>query len=354
MPIDLANNLAPPTRSMQQMLDLVRSTSGTEHAVVKMEDGCCRALDDADGFHFEYDGTSARGGWDFHRLDEGISLAIIDVTVEAAIQRRHALTDHLVISAVLEGKLDIADLNGIEGGLSDGFATVFGLLPGQAYDTVYKPGQHLQWVTIFIDRQHFLELTGFGLNDLSDDVRNFLSGTTRLPYHSVPLSNAAALAIHQILCCELTGGFRRSLYRLKALELTCRVLHALVDPAPSAGRLTQEEIERVDRALGIIQAQLDSPLTINELASAVGLNRKRLQFAFRVRYGDTVGQIHERIRMERALELIRSSSMSITDIAFETGYEHPASFTRAFKSAFGLSPLAFRNAESKAGANSGR
>lgn len=333
------------------MLGLVRSTRGTENAVVQMEDGCCRALDDADGFHFEYDGRSARGGWDFYCLGEGLSLAVIDVTVEGAIERRHALTDHLVVSAVLEGKLDITDLNGIEGGLADGFATVFGLLPDQAYDTVYKPGQHLQWVTIFVHRQHFIELTGFDPSELSEDVRNFLSGSARLPYHSVPLSNASALAIHQILCCELTGPFRRSLYRLKALELTCRVLHALADPTPSSGRLTQDEIERVDRALAIIQAQLDSPLTINELAAKVGLNRKRLQFGFRVRYGDTVGQIHERIRMERALELIRSSTMSITDIAFEMGYEHPASFTRAFKSAFGLSPLAFRNAEGHAAGN---
>ena len=330
------------------MLGLVRSMGTAPNSAVQMDDGCCRALIDAEGFHFEYDGTNARGGWDFYCLGDGLSLAVIDVTVEGSIERRHSLTDHFVVSAVLEGKLEIADLNGLEGGLADGFATVFGPLPEQAYDTVYKPGQHLQWVTIFVHREHFLELTGFDLSELPEDVRNFLQGSARLPYLSVPLSNAAALAIHQILCCELTGAFRRSLYRLKALEVTCRVLHALADPAPSSGRLTQDEIERVDRALTMIQAQLDCPLTINELSAAVGLNRKRLQFGFRVRYGDTVGQIHERIRMERSLELIRSSAMSITEIAFETGYEHPASFTRAFKAAFGLSPLAFRNAESKA------
>jgi AraC-like DNA-binding protein len=332
VPIDLANRLAPPTRSMDQMLELVRSTSGSEDAVVRMDDGWYRALDGAEGFRFEYDGTSAHGGWDFYRLGDGLSLAVIDASVEAAIERRHSLTDTLVISAVVEGNLDIADLNGLEGGFADGFATIFGLLADQAFDTVYKPGQHLQWVTIFVDRHRFLELTGFQLSELSPEVRNFLSGAERLPYHSVPLSNAAALALHQILCCELEGPFRRSLYRLKALELTCRVLHALADPTHSSGRLTQEEIERVDRALGIIQSRLDCPLTINDLAAAVGLNRKRLQFGFRVRYGDTVGHIYERIRMDRALELIRGSTMSITDIAFETG----------------LSPLACRNAEGRA------
>jgi AraC-like DNA-binding protein len=339
---------------MEQMLGLVRSTRGSENPAIQMDDGWCRALEDADGFHFEYDGTSARGGWDFYSLGEGLSLALIDVRVQAAIERRHSLTDHFVVSAVLEGNLDIADLNGIEGGLADGFATVFGLLPNQAYDTVYRPGQHLQWVTIFVHREHFLKLTGFDPSELSQEVRDFLSGSARLPYHSVPLSNASALAIHQLLSCELKGAFRRSLFRLKALEITCRVLHALADPTPSAGRLTQDEIDRVDRALAMIQAQLDCPLTINVLAAAVGLNRKRLQFGFRVRYGDTVGQIHERIRMERSLELIRSSTLSITDIAFEMGYEHPASFTRAFKAAFGLSPLACRNAEAHAVTNQAR
>lgn len=354
MPINVATSLAPPTRSMEQMLGLARSTKALSNAVIPMEDGFCRPLEDADGFRFEYDGKSAHGGWDFYSLGEGLSLAVIDVTIETEIERRHSLTDHLVISAVVAGNLDIADLNGIEGGLADGFATIFGLLPDQAYDTVYKPGQHLQWVTIFVHRDRFTELTGFRLSDLSDDVRNFLSGSARLPYHSVPLSNAAALAIHQILCCELKGAFRENLYRLKALELTCRVLHAMADPTPSAGRLTQNEIQCVDRALAIIQARLDSPLTINELATTVGLNRKRLQFGFRVQYGDTVGHVYERIRMDRALELIRGSTLSITDIAFETGYEHPASFTRAFKAAFGLSPLACRNAESRAPGSTAR
>ena len=59
---------------------------------------------------------------------------------------------------------------------------------------------------------------------------------------------------------------------------------------------------------------------------------------FRLVYGDTVGQIRDRIRMEHALELLRSSRMSVVEIALESGYHSPASFTRAFKASFGISP----------------
>jgi transcriptional regulator GlxA family with amidase domain len=40
--------------------------------------------------------------------------------------------------------------------------------------------------------------------------------------------------------------------------------------------------------------------------------------------------------MELALDLIRDSTMTMIEIALETGYHHPASFTKASKSAFGI------------------
>ena len=57
--------------------------------------------------------------------------------------------------------------------------------------------------------------------------------------------------------------------------------------------------------------------------------------------------------MERALELIRSSRMSITDIAFER-LRTSRQLNARVQVSIRPSPLAFRNAELKAGANSGR
>ena len=47
----------------------------------------------------------------------------------------------------------------------------------------------------------------------------------------------------------------------------------------------------------------------------------------------------DKARMKHALHLVRSSDMSMIEIALETGYEHHASFTRAFRAAFGMTPV---------------
>ena len=52
--------------------------------------------------------------------------------------------------------------------------------------------------------------------------------------------------------------------------------------------------------------------------------------------------MRDKIRMEHALNLVRGSALSITQIALETGYEHHSSFTRAFKTAFGMCPAQMR------------
>jgi AraC-like DNA-binding protein len=56
----------------------------------------------------------------------------------------------------------------------------------------------------------------------------------------------------------------------------------------------------------------------------------------------TYRDLVEQTRMERALDLIRETSQSITSIAFSLGYGDIASFTRAFLRWTGFSPSHYR------------
>jgi AraC family transcriptional regulator, transcriptional activator of pobA len=53
--------------------------------------------------------------------------------------------------------------------------------------------------------------------------------------------------------------------------------------------------------------------------------------------------IHEKL-IEKAKEKLSTTQLSVSEIAYELGFEHPQSFSKLFKSKTDLSPLGFRKA----------
>ncbi|GAA3936850.1 hypothetical protein GCM10022209_34590 [Chitinophaga oryziterrae] len=51
--------------------------------------------------------------------------------------------------------------------------------------------------------------------------------------------------------------------------------------------------------------------------------------------------LHNKL-IEKAKEKLSATNLSISEIAYESGFEHPQSFSKLFKSKSGMSPLAFR------------
>jgi AraC-like DNA-binding protein len=175
-------------------------------------------------------------------------------------------------------------------------------------------------------------------------VREFIFGASVLPFRNVLLSDAASLAVSQILDCRLAGSFRHTFLCAKTLELLCHVLLAFGSGVPGVGNATLAEhyLRKIRHARRLIEQSLDAPLNIPDLAAAVGTTRQRLQLGFRQIYGGTVAQIRDKLRIEHALHLVRHSQIPMTDIAMEAGYEHLGSFTRAFRATYGTSPSQMR------------
>jgi AraC-like DNA-binding protein len=51
--------------------------------------------------------------------------------------------------------------------------------------------------------------------------------------------------------------------------------------------------------------------------------------------------IHQKL-IEKAKEKLSSTSLSVSEVAYGLGFEHPQSFNKLFKAKTKLSPLAFR------------
>ncbi len=82
--------------------------------------------------------------------------------------------------------------------------------------------------------------------------------------------------------------------------------------------------------------------TVNEIAALLNISPKYLSSLLRMHTGqNTQHYIHAKL-IERAKERISTSNLSMSEVAYELGFEHLQSFSRLFKAKTQLSPLEFR------------
>jgi AraC-like DNA-binding protein len=85
------------------------------------------------------------------------------------------------------------------------------------------------------------------------------------------------------------------------------------------------------------------PMSVKQIAAALGISASHLRARFRVSCGVSIGRHLRRLRLEKACGLLRLSQNRVTEIAELCGFSSIYSFSRAFHSAFGVSPLGYRH-----------
>lgn len=82
--------------------------------------------------------------------------------------------------------------------------------------------------------------------------------------------------------------------------------------------------------------------TVQHIADELHLSPNYLSDMLRVETGQTTQQHIQNRVIEKAKELLSTTTMSVSEIAYYLGFEHPQSFHRLFKNRTSVSPLAFR------------
>ncbi|HEY4786123.1 MAG TPA: helix-turn-helix transcriptional regulator, partial [Bacteroidales bacterium] len=83
--------------------------------------------------------------------------------------------------------------------------------------------------------------------------------------------------------------------------------------------------------------------TVQYIADSLNVSSSYLSGLLKVLTGQSTQQhIHNKL-IEKAKELLSTTDLSVSEIAFELGFEHSQSFSKLFKSKTMLSPLEFRH-----------
>jgi len=105
--------------------------------------------------------------------------------------------------------------------------------------------------------------------------------------------------------------------------------------------------DRINRAINFVLNNLDRPIRLEQVARVACFSPFHFHRIFRSLIGESLNEFVKRVRLERALAMMSRKiwktkrHLSLTDIAFATGFNSSADFARSFKGRYGVPPSRF-------------
>ncbi|MGD0697818.1 MAG: DNA-binding transcriptional regulator [Terriglobia bacterium] len=120
----------------------------------------------------------------------------------------------------------------------------------------------------------------------------------------------------------------------------------LVEPTHVVHRRSSDVIVREDEAIGgalrYIREHARHPVSVSEVAEALGISRRALERRFLAALGRTILDEITRCHLARARQLLVETDLPCYQIADEAGFGSPKSFNRTFAKKERMTPLRFR------------
>ncbi|MBR3837547.1 MAG: AraC family transcriptional regulator [Clostridia bacterium] len=99
--------------------------------------------------------------------------------------------------------------------------------------------------------------------------------------------------------------------------------------------------EWVERALGLMESRYHEPLSVEEIAGEIGLERAYFSTVFKEKTGLSPHRYLTSLRVRKACGLLSDPAQSVSQVAALVGLD-PRNFARIFKKETGKTPLAYR------------
>lgn len=168
--------------------------------------------------------------------------------------------------------------------------------------------------------------------DPFERVRDGASAVVRIP--------PARQAFVERLFTEM----ERAIEPRTATSLLTLILHEIRDAAPQSAAATRPAGNLVGETMRFIERHCLGPLTLQDVAAAVGRSPAHVTTSIKRATGRTVVEWIIDGRMAEARRMLLHSSEKVDEIAERVGYADPTHFIRMFRRAHGVTPARWRSA----------
>ncbi|MBQ8508597.1 MAG: helix-turn-helix transcriptional regulator [Clostridia bacterium] len=117
-----------------------------------------------------------------------------------------------------------------------------------------------------------------------------------------------------------------------ALVLMLRLIDYFPEAAPPGS------LSSISTALSYIDENFRSDIRLDELCSLANMSRSNFERVFVLLAGMTVSEYTKRRRIDHAVKLLRTTNMTVLEIALASGYHNTANFNKQFRVVTGKTP----------------
>ncbi len=207
------------------------------------------------------------------------------------------------------------------------------VIPGLPHQWIFDAeDKEIENITVLFT-QEWLNGLAVALPELTETVRRISAHTTALRFSGETLRQ---------LQDTLTGMIHED--KGSRLVSLLRILTTIAygSDMESAGRMSSEAEERLQRINTFINCNYNRDVSVDAIARHAGMNRSSLCTFFRRHTGKTIVEAVNARRFEVAANLLRRQDLSIQQVCFSSGFRDVPYFFRLFKQRFGMTPKSYR------------
>lgn len=130
---------------------------------------------------------------------------------------------------------------------------------------------------------------------------------------------------------------------IRTLSVLVTAIRSIKNPKECGPRTVADKTSVLTSAIRFIESSYTQPVTVREIARHVHLSESRFSHLFSEFMNTSPLQFRNRLRVQKAVELLQTGTDKISSIALQCGFNDLSQFNRFFRKTTGRSPGGFRN-----------
>ena len=138
----------------------------------------------------------------------------------------------------------------------------------------------------------------------------------------------------------LVQEFAGSPVALRVMDALC--IDRLREPGArqrtAAAGVLGVQVPVLAEAIALMEANVEEPLTADDLARLIGVSRRHLERLFKQHLGTVPSRYYLDVRLQRARKLLRETAHSLLQVALMCGFSSGSHFSTTYSSIYGIAP----------------